>query len=158
MTQFDQTAVPMKSLFTDHPDLTPFNTLPAQTPLNQINPGSTAQLQLEREWSLASDSWFAGKERKLGAADPNKLNHAIWYSATGFKHPYPGESRLLRPTEVSLRGSCPRPRRITPHRVGRSKLRAPSMARTGSPRRHRACPVAMQLSSRRRCRRSQRGG
>jgi hypothetical protein len=102
MTQFDQTAVPMTSLFTDHPDLTPFNVLPAQTPLNQMNPGSTAQLQLEREWSLASDSWFAGKEGKLGAADPNKLNHAIWYSATGFKRPYPGESRLLHPTEVSL--------------------------------------------------------
>jgi hypothetical protein len=25
------------------------------------------------------------------------LNHAIWYASTGFKRPYPGESKVLSP-------------------------------------------------------------
>jgi hypothetical protein len=28
------------------------------------------------------------------------MNHAIWYSATGFHRPYPGESKILKPEEV----------------------------------------------------------
>jgi hypothetical protein len=33
--------------------------------------------------------------------DPNLLNHAIWYADTGFRKPYPGESRVLLPAEVA---------------------------------------------------------
>jgi hypothetical protein len=28
------------------------------------------------------------------------LNRAIWYSTKGFDQPYPGDERVLRPTEV----------------------------------------------------------
>jgi hypothetical protein len=66
-----------------------------------MNPGSTAQLEIERNWSLASTEMFAGKEGKPDAENSNMLNHAIWYSATGFSRPYPGESKLLMPVEVA---------------------------------------------------------
>jgi hypothetical protein len=33
------------------------------------------------------------------------LNHAIWYSATGFKRPYPGESKVLMPLAVAQQAS-----------------------------------------------------
>jgi YVTN family beta-propeller protein len=101
MTQFDRAAVPMRTLFTDHPDMTPFNVLPNQVPLNQMNPGSTAALEIQRAWSLASNEMFAGKNHTPDAENPNMLNHAIWYSATGFVRPYPGESKVLMPNMVA---------------------------------------------------------
>jgi YVTN family beta-propeller protein len=102
MTQFDQAAMPMWTLFSDYPDLTPYTVLPNQIPLNQMNPGSVAQQEIERAWSLASTKMFEGKENKPDAENPNMLNHAIWYSATGFKRPYPGESKVLMPEAVAL--------------------------------------------------------
>jgi YVTN family beta-propeller protein len=101
MTQFDQAAMPMWTLFSDYPDFTPYTVLPNQVPLNQMNPGSLAQQQIERAWSVASTKMFAGKENKPDAENPNMLNHAIWYSATGFSRPYPGESKVLMPEAVA---------------------------------------------------------
>jgi hypothetical protein len=75
--------------------------LPNQVPLNQMNPGSTAALQIERAWALASNEMFAGKTGVPDAENPNMLNHAIWYSATGFARPYPGESKVLTPSDVA---------------------------------------------------------
>jgi hypothetical protein len=71
MTQFDQTAMPMWTLFTDRPDFTPYTVLPNQVPLNQMNPGSTAENATERAWSLASTKMFAGKEGNPDAENPN---------------------------------------------------------------------------------------
>lgn len=101
MTQFDQAAMPMWTLFSDYPDFTPYTVLPNQVPLNQMNPGSIAEQEIERAWSLASTKMFAGKENKPDAENPNMLNHAIWYSATGFNRPYPGESKVLMPEAVA---------------------------------------------------------
>jgi len=101
MTQFDQTAAPMSTVFTDYPDFTPFVALQNQIPLNQMNPGSMAQLSVERAWAEASAKMFSGKSTKPDAENPNMLNHAIWYSATGFKRPYPGESRVMMPQFVA---------------------------------------------------------
>jgi hypothetical protein len=32
--------------------------------------------------------------------DRNLLNHAIWYATEGYDTPYPGERRMLAPSEV----------------------------------------------------------
>ena len=36
------------------------------------------------------------------AAGEELLNRAIWYSAKGFHIPYPGDDRVLRPSEVDV--------------------------------------------------------
>lgn len=97
LNQFDLAASPMSTLFTDQPDFAPYSVLPATTPINQLNPGSTTALNtFRRAWSLASDAMFRGKTMP-DEQDPNMLNHVIWYATTGFKRPYPGETKMLWP-------------------------------------------------------------
>jgi hypothetical protein len=38
-----------------------------------------------------------GKEGKPDSVDETFLNHVIWYSATNWQRPYPGESRIQSP-------------------------------------------------------------
>jgi hypothetical protein len=37
------------------------------------------------------------KYNKPDAVDENFLNHVIWYSATNWKRPYPGEEKIQMP-------------------------------------------------------------
>ncbi len=45
-----------------------------------------------------------GKYDKADAVDPNFLNHVIWYSATDWTRPYPGENKVL--DARAIRQSC----------------------------------------------------
>ena len=38
---------------------------------------------------------FAGKYQKPDSENPDVVNHLDWYEATGFKVPYPGETKVL---------------------------------------------------------------
>lgn len=100
LTQFDLVASPMFDAFQDTADLTPFMHLPAPIPLNQ-GPGLSASAQtygpLQQAWLKATHEVMKDKINKADAADPNFLNHVTWYSATDWKRPYPGESKLLGP-------------------------------------------------------------
>ena len=46
---------------------------------------------------IATAKIMKGKYDKADAVDPNFLNHSIWYAATGWKTPYPGEDKVLLP-------------------------------------------------------------
>ena len=109
LTQFDATASPMFDVFQNTPDTAPFTHVPATTPLN-IGPGNTpitgtggpdtalnTITPLQRAWNRASDAMLAGKLTKADAVDEDFLNHAVWYSATGWTRPYPGEVSIKRP-------------------------------------------------------------
>ena len=65
---------------------------------------------------------FAGKMTRPDAEDPDTLNHLIWYEATGFKRPYPGEKTVRPPTEFK-KSAAGKPdhrcRRLTPVAVDR---------------------------------------
>jgi hypothetical protein len=128
MNQMDLAASPMRDLFTDTPDLTPYEVKPNLIPLDTMN-GSPAALtatssittpatgapaaqtntpnpeqraDLRRQWETASSSM--GFDRHDGAPDQvdhNLLNHAIWYVSTGYTRPYPGEKQVLSPTKVA---------------------------------------------------------
>ena len=50
-------------------------------------------------WLKASAAVMKGKYDKADAVDPNFLNHVTWYSATDWKRPYPGESKVRPPSE-----------------------------------------------------------
>ena len=96
MNQMDSAATPMRSLFTDKADLTPYTALlPSLVPA--VNPPTSALSGPARAWSVASTQMdFTHPD----GIDPDLLNHAIWYAGHGFVTPYPGEQRVLLPAEV----------------------------------------------------------
>jgi len=112
LTQFDLTATPMFDCFQNTPNTAPFTHVPATIPLN-IGPGNVPitgtgpanyamkvmprMTPMQRAWNLASNQMTKGKEGKADSVDENFLNHVIWYSATNWKRPYPGEAKVLPP-------------------------------------------------------------
>lgn len=107
LTQFDLTVSPMFDAFQKEPNLEPFKHVAANTPLNLDPNGpiagtgkpSTAMQKapMEKAWMQASIKVMRGKTDKADSVDENFLNHVIWYSATDFKRPYPGESKVAAP-------------------------------------------------------------
>ncbi len=112
LTQFDLVASPMFDCFQDTPNTAPFTHVAATTPLN-IGPGGVPiagtgpanytmkaapkMTPMQRAWNLASDLMTKGKEGHADAVDETFLNHVIWYSATDWKRPYPGERAIQWP-------------------------------------------------------------
>jgi sugar lactone lactonase YvrE len=102
LTQFDLVASPMFDAFQNTPDLTPYDHLAAVIPLNE-GPGLPTEktvaeyTPLQKAWLKATAEVMKGKYDKADAVDPNFLNHVTWYSATDWKRPYPGETKLLMP-------------------------------------------------------------
>ena len=118
MNQYDLVASPMKEIFIDNPPAENFKpwthvangivltTGVSQTPTQTAIPvqgdpsvlgpkrrepfrhGAAGRLD-EEEGEL-----FAGKYHIPDSEDPNTVNHMLWYEATGFKLPYPGESKV----------------------------------------------------------------
>jgi YVTN family beta-propeller protein len=101
LTQFDLVASPMFDAFQNTPDLTPFDHLPAVIALNDgpdlPKKEETAFSPLQKAWLKATAEVMKNKYDKADAVDPNFLNHAVWYSATGWTRPYPGETRVEMP-------------------------------------------------------------
>ncbi len=112
MSQFDTVASPMFNCFTNTPNDAPFNAVPANTPLN-IGPGGVVipgtgpvnysmnmkMTPMQKAWNEASNLMTRGKTAKADSVDENFLNHVIWYSATDWKRPYPGEAKVEGPAK-----------------------------------------------------------
>jgi hypothetical protein len=87
MNQFDASATPMTDCFTDTPDLTPFATLPANVPLDQLNPKPAAIADpLLRDDAVASAA--------LDLTQPDRapealLNAILWRAIKGTGVPFP---------------------------------------------------------------------
>jgi hypothetical protein len=83
---------------------------------------------------------------KPDAVEPAVLNRAIWYSVRGFDTPYPGDGRVLRPSEVAggrinaVTGD-PDDGVASADRAHASVLAAQAAARPGRP------PAAQQLQA-----------
>ena len=99
MNQMDMAVPPesMRHVFTKVPDFTPFHALPNQIPLNEMNPSLTTLAGLQREWAVACERMDFSRPDVAGE---DLLNRAIWYATRGFDVPYPGDDRVLRPSEV----------------------------------------------------------
>ena len=99
MNQMDLAVEPtaMRHAFARRPDFTPFQALPNQIPLDELNPSPAALAGLQKEWAIASAQMDFSRP---DAADEQMLNRAIWYGTRGFDVPYPGDGRVLRPDEV----------------------------------------------------------
>ncbi|HZS53935.1 MAG TPA: hypothetical protein VFA65_06000, partial [Bryobacteraceae bacterium] len=101
LTQFDLVASPMFDAFQDKPDLTPYDHLPAVISLDNgpdlPRKENTAYTPMQKAWLSATAEVMKNKYDKADAVDPNFLNHVIWYSATGWTRPYPGEAKIEMP-------------------------------------------------------------
>jgi YVTN family beta-propeller protein len=87
MNQMDATATPMTDCFTDTPDFTPYDALPNNIPLDQMNPeAKTVSHPLLRKHAFQS--------ARLPIAEPDKcpedvLNRILWHAMKGPDAPYP---------------------------------------------------------------------
>ena len=87
MNALDASATPLDDCFTQTPDLTPFDAVPNQIPLDQMNPAPTAiRDPVQRRYALLS--------AKLPLAEADKcpedlLNHILWNARKGSHAPYP---------------------------------------------------------------------
>jgi DNA-binding beta-propeller fold protein YncE len=100
LTQFDLVASPMFDAFQDTPDLTPFDHVAPTMALDEgVKPGAKAKPSnpMEDAWKGATAAMMKGKYDKADSVDPNFLNHSIWYAATDWKRPYPGEAKVSLP-------------------------------------------------------------
>jgi hypothetical protein len=98
MTEDDLAAEPMYSSFTNKPNDAPYSFLPNQIPLTETNP-SVASITnpVEKAWA----QWSAKQDYKHEDMVPmDAFNHDIWYSNTGWSKPYPGDSKVLLPSQV----------------------------------------------------------
>jgi hypothetical protein len=76
----------MTDCFTTKPDFKPYQCLPNQIPLDEINKPTTALQGQELRWALASlEQDFEDVDR----ADEDTLNRILWHSVKGGDAPYP---------------------------------------------------------------------
>jgi YVTN family beta-propeller protein len=121
MNQFDLWASPMRTAFIDDPpaeNFKPWTHVPngialdagvSQTPTQTAIPAPLASLKVKPQTILAESpavkalraGWmkkkaelFAGKYQKPDSEDPDTVNHLIWYEATNFTRPFPGEKKV----------------------------------------------------------------
>jgi hypothetical protein len=104
MTEFDRVASPMRTAFTNTPvNIAPYTVIPPTISLNTFptNTASKSSIgKLKTAWIHASNEMFRGKLNKADSVDENLLNHVIWYSSTDFTRPYPGEKKVLMPSDI----------------------------------------------------------
>ncbi len=111
MNQFDLTATPMRTDFTDNPptdNFLPWTHVPNQVALNEgvtasaaDATGSPAVKALRQGWLQKKAQIFAGKLTKPDSEDPDTVNHLNWYMSTGFTRPYPGEKSVRPASEFN---------------------------------------------------------
>ncbi len=120
MNQFDLWASPMRTAFVDDPPADnfkpwthvasgiPLNMGVGQTPTQTAIPGATtaavkipsainespAVKALRASWMKKKTELFAGKYGKPDSEDPDTVNHLLWYEATNYTLPFPGEKKV----------------------------------------------------------------
>lgn len=87
MNIMDASATPMSDCFTDTPDLTPFKSVPAQTPLDQLNPAPAkiGDRQLRKDAIASAKLPLSEPDR----CDEDQLNRILWRAVKGPRVPYP---------------------------------------------------------------------
>jgi DNA-binding beta-propeller fold protein YncE len=83
LSKFDYYGRPLREMFTNNPNLTPYAALKPEQPLNELNPaqGSNAQASLELNFD------------RVDAADEDTFNRILWSIIKG-SQPYPGTKRM----------------------------------------------------------------
>ncbi len=87
MNQFDASATPMFDCFADTPDFAPFDALPANVSLDELNPSPTSisDPDLRRDAEVSATLNF----RQIDAAPEDTLNRILWRARRGSTATYP---------------------------------------------------------------------
>jgi YVTN family beta-propeller protein len=86
MNQMDAMAPLMEACFQRKPDLTPYAALPANIPLDELNPPLSALRGEALHWARKSlEQDLEGMDR----VDDDTMNRIIWHAAKGSDKPYP---------------------------------------------------------------------
>lgn len=100
-------------------------TAPAATglgrPADQAGVPAAARAVYAQWSSWSRGQHFGGAHPIMDWASPEQLNRVTWYSAHGWKTPYPGDTAILTPNQVPGRDLPPVPPRLTPAREGGSR-------------------------------------
>jgi len=86
MNQFDVSAAPMASCFTNKPVFTPYQVAPNRIPLDEMNPPLAALSGARWYWAMKSLSLPLDN---VDEADEDTLNRILWHSVKGYDTPYP---------------------------------------------------------------------
>lgn len=86
MNQFDRAAEPMSDCFTDQPDFAPYQVLPSNIPLDQLNPSLTGLTGKQLYWAKKSLEQDLDEVDRI---DEDVFNRIIWHATKGYDVPYP---------------------------------------------------------------------
>lgn len=114
MNQFDLVASPMYEIFLNNVtsasqlpagNLKPWNHVANQIPLfsgltAKVNLKDPKARALQTAWLKAKVQIFKGKEHIPDSEDPNIVAHIDWYEGTNFAIPFPGEKKVLFPSQI----------------------------------------------------------
>ena len=113
MNQLDRAAVPMYDAFTNTPDLTPYDLVPSQVPLDlgvdatrpaavaaSAGAPASARAMIAKWVAWTHSQRHTGADAQADLENPAQLNRLDWYAATSWRRPYPGDRRILAPNQV----------------------------------------------------------
>jgi DNA-binding beta-propeller fold protein YncE len=83
LSQFDQFGRPLREIWSDTPDLTPYSVLTPATPLRELNPRTGAMAEASKKLVLDVED----------RSDDDLFNRILWRSLKG-DQPYPGITRM----------------------------------------------------------------
>jgi len=87
MNQMDSSATPMSGCFQDVADLTPYEVLPSNIPLDQMNPETKAITNpAQLHWAQESIKMDL---TDVDRADENTFNRILWHARKGRDDTYP---------------------------------------------------------------------
>ena len=84
LSQFDHYGHPLREIWRDTPDTTPFVAITPAAPLDEVNPPGTRAARESRRLDLTD----------VDAADMDAFNHVLWLAVKGERVPYPGTHRM----------------------------------------------------------------
>jgi len=86
LNQFDAAAEPMADCFTDTPDFTPYEALPNNIPLDELNPALETLTGDALHWAKMS---LKQDLDDLDRIDEDTFNRVLWHAVKGYDVPYP---------------------------------------------------------------------
>jgi YVTN family beta-propeller protein len=109
MNQEDLAAEPMFDAFTTKPNLTPYTAVPSNFPLGAGLPTATVAsaasvASVPSAMRAVAEQWIQwGKRQDFKYPDlvnPEQLDRFDYYTASNWRRPYPGDSKILTPAQV----------------------------------------------------------
>jgi len=93
MNQLDASATPMTNCFTEQPNFRPYDSVPNNIPLDQLNPQvADIRDQRQRHWAEVS---LKMPLDDIDEADEDTLNRVLWHAARGRDDNYPAWAVLV---------------------------------------------------------------